>query len=175
MSTVSEEILTYLDSLDLGVLGEDLFALEDVPPKPDRMIMVSRTGTWDANYPSLTLTSPTIQVIIRGGKGELQWCEKKAELIDFYLHRVANKQIVDARYAYINNLSGPSFIGLDETMRPSYSVNYTAIRSKWSLFERKTVQTTYSDVSLTKWYTFEDTILDQQSYVDATLTKTSVF
>ena len=132
MSTLTEEIATYLEDNGFGEVGVDIFVMPDAPPKPDRMIMVTRTGSWDPDARrvqrrGLPLTSPTFQVIVRGGRGDGNWCENEAERINNFLGLVANTRMIGSEYIFINHLSGPSMIGMDEVMRPIASINFAAL------------------------------------------------
>lgn len=129
MSTVTHEIALLLEEDGFGAIGETIFVDQDQPPKPDRIIQVVNSGTISSNFPSITLSYPAIQIIVRGGRGEHQLCEQSIEDITLSIHQIANRTVLESRYVYINQLSGPISLGMDITMRPSYSVNFVGLRT----------------------------------------------
>ena len=129
MSTFTKDIADILSDNGFGVIGDDIFTGEDVPPKPDNMIIVKNAGTLQPDFPSIDLSSPFVQIIVRAGKGGSQLSEETAYRIKTFMKRIAGYEINDSVYVYINHMSGPVDIGIDEIMRPSYSTNYLSLRT----------------------------------------------
>lgn len=152
MSTLTKELANLLSENGFGVVGENIYASEDVPPKPDSMVIIRNTGTIAVDGPNvlLQLESPSIQIVVRAGRGEGQECEGKAFDIKNFLERIASYTIEDSRFVYINHMSGPVDIGVDETMRPRYSTNFYALRTPvarlYSGLRQETVSLAYLDV-----------------------------
>ena len=130
MSTITNEIATLLEREGFGVIGKSIFVSTDQPPKPDFIIQILNAGTSLPDYPSIDISHPAIQIKVRGGKGQHQFCEETIFEIKDYLKSLSGKVIYGSRYIYINHLSGPVDIGTDSTMRPSYSVNFYTMRTE---------------------------------------------
>jgi hypothetical protein len=130
MSVVREEIANILQDNGFGTIGVDIFATNDVPDKPDKRTIIRRTTTSRPDLPNIDLQYPVIQLIFRDSRGKGIFCENFAEDVAAYMKTIYNYTILDAKYIYINLLNGPNDLGLDEVMRPSFSLNLDCNRTK---------------------------------------------
>lgn len=112
-----------IDPTPFGEIGVDIFTGYDVPPKPDNMIIIVDTGSWQPDNPSLQYTNPSIQITVRGAKGTRQAVGEKAFKINDFLQNWWGVE-GDIRFVYINNRSGPQTMPPDDRMRPIFVINF---------------------------------------------------
>lgn len=129
MSTVTQDIATILEDNGFGTIGVDIFVGEDAPESPDSQIKIISTGTFNNDFPTIDLAYPTVQILNRGAMGSGQACEALSLSIKDFMKTVGNYSVNQARFVYINHLSGPVSLGLDESMRPIFSLNLVCLRT----------------------------------------------
>jgi len=129
MSTPSAYIASVLESNSFGVIGTDIFATTDLPYKPDAMVIILDPPGFSRDVPNLRYTMCRIQINVRGTEGGAQDAFDRAEKINYFL-QYWHGHVWNTRFVYINNVSGsPAYIGLDEGMRPIFSLNFEAMKT----------------------------------------------
>jgi hypothetical protein len=128
MATPSAYIAKVLEKESFGSVGSDIFTGADMPPTPDNMIMIVDTRS-RPDFPSLPINMCSFQVTVRGVKGSSQVTFDKADRINQFL-QFWSGYIENTRFVYINNVSGSPFsLGVDDNMRPLFTVNYQSMKS----------------------------------------------
>lgn len=118
------DIACYLDSEGIGILGKDIFANLNPPPKPDSLLMISNSGTYESASPNLNYKYPTIQIVSRGSIGKRGECVDRLLRVDKAIHGLTNTKINSSLYVYIFCNSEPVDLAFDETRRPYLGANY---------------------------------------------------
>jgi len=129
MNAPSMDIKDLLDGeSSLGLtFGTDLFVSE-MPPIPDLCVCVYDTGGEPPN-PDYDYMKPTIQVRIRGDKGEYRAAYDLALSIQNFLNGMHNEEVNGTRYIGIWAEGDVFFIGYDENHRPELTVNFRLHRT----------------------------------------------
>lgn len=129
MGTPSSYIAQILETNSFGMVGLDIFVSIDVPTDPDDMVLILDTPGFAPDFPSLAYNMARFQITVRGSKGLAQDTFDRADKINQFLPHF-HGEIGNTKFVYINNISGsPASMGLDEGMRPSYTMNFTAMKS----------------------------------------------
>lgn len=128
MKDPAYDIATMLVQKKMGVLGEDLFATGDVPPKPDFLTFLNVTGSAAPDDARYAFSYAIVQIVVRGNIGGYVQCMEKMYSIHNYVHGITNRTVNDTRYAFIYNVSGPINLEMDETMRPLMAATYRTFR-----------------------------------------------
>jgi hypothetical protein len=55
-------------------------------------------------------------------------CVSKLRDIKYYLNSLTRATVGDSYFAFISQTNGPNYVGVDETMRPSYTLNVNCER-----------------------------------------------
>ena len=120
-------ILEATSSLAL-TFGTDLFVSE-MPDTPDESVCVYDTGGFEpeANF---IYERPTVQVRVRGAKGDYVATYTLTQGIRDTLHPLANYTINGARYVAIWCQSDIISLGFDKNHRPMLSVNFRIHRTE---------------------------------------------
>ena len=124
------DIAKIISDHELGVLGVDLFATKEVPPKPDKLIMVMNTGAYEEPSARLTYRYPMVQVVARGAAGNFSECTDRIYKIDAVLHGITSLVVNDNSYVYIYRVMEPIDLDYDEIMRPFIGANYRVNMSR---------------------------------------------
>lgn len=121
-----KDILAATSTLAL-VFGTDLFVSE-MPHSPDRCVCVYDTGGFEpeANF---VYERPTVQVRVRGAKGQYVSAHSLAQAVRDTLHGLANYTTNGARYVGIWCESDILSLGYDDNHRPLLSINFRLHRS----------------------------------------------
>jgi len=96
------------------------------PTKPDTVITVREfagpgpMARWRIDFPS-------IQVMVRGAPGGYQAAKAKAQAVLDELHSIPSQDLNGDRWNSIIATSGPGYLGLDESDRPKFAVNFKLI------------------------------------------------
>lgn len=122
-----KDILAATSSLAL-TFATDLFVSE-IPDAPDECVCVFDTGGYEpeANF---NYERPTVQVRVRGPKGDYVTAHNLAQAIRDTLHGLANHTINSARYIGIWCQSDIMSLGYDKNQRPMLSVNFRIHRTE---------------------------------------------
>jgi hypothetical protein len=123
-SSPAFDIAEMLSQQGLGKLGVDLFATKEIPPKPDKIIFVMNTGTYEEPSVNLTYRYPMVQVIARGAAGEFKECTDRIYRADAMLHGLTDVYLNDNRYVFIYRVTEPVDLDYDDSMRPFLGANY---------------------------------------------------
>lgn len=126
MTSPSYDIAFLIDKAGIAKLGVDLFATKEIPPKPDKLVMVINSGTYDEPSAHLTYRFPMIQVVVRSAAGEFRDGTERIYAIDNLLHGITDLIVNNNRYVYIYRNTEPMDLDYDETMRPFIGANYRA-------------------------------------------------
>jgi hypothetical protein len=105
----------------------DLFVSE-MPPTPDECVSVHDTGGYGAEV-DYTYERPTVQVRVRGGKGEYEVAHAIAQDIRDALNGQANVSLNGARYVGIWCEGDVMSLGYDDNHRPLFTVNFRLHRT----------------------------------------------
>lgn len=132
MRSPATDIAEIINDSGLGTIGVDIFVGSDQPPQPDTAIFVQRTGITESNSPNSNLgyQYPTVQVIVRAGKGERQKGDLLVEEVQKVLHGLTDIRVYDSLYVYVFLLSGPFDLAQDQVMRPLTSLNFDMMRKQ---------------------------------------------
>ena len=122
-----KDILAASSSLAL-TFATDLFVSE-IPDTPDECVCVIDTGGFEpeANF---NYERPTVQVRVRGAKGDYVNAHNLAQSVRDELHGLANHTINAARYIGIWCESDIMSLGYDKNHRPMLSVNFRIHRTE---------------------------------------------
>jgi len=122
-----KDILVATSSLAL-TFGADLFVSE-MPEIPDECVCVYDTGGFEpeANF---VYERPTVQVVVRGTKGDYVAAYNLIQSIRNTLHALANHTTNGARYIGIWCQSDIMSLGYDKNHRPMLSVNFRIHRTE---------------------------------------------
>lgn len=107
--------------------GTDLFT-NIMPETPDACVSVYDSGG-DPPEPSFTYKYPTVQVRIRGDKGDQSPAYAQAEACQDALNGTENYTINSTRYIGIWGVGDIMFIGYDDNNRPIFTVNFRIHRT----------------------------------------------
>lgn len=128
MSTLTEDIATILQDNTFGTIGTDIFVLEDAPNRPDAMIMIEEYGTSQPDIPRVEMEYPLVKIVVRDSRGKKQDCLNRMKQIRAFLRLIANYEVNDSKYLFIDHYAGPDSLGVDETMRPSSVIYFRCCR-----------------------------------------------
>ena len=122
-----KDILAATSSLAL-TFATDLF-ISEMPDIPDECVCVYDTGGYEpeANF---VYERPTVQVLVRGSKGDYVTAHNLTQSIRDVLHGLANHTINAARYIGIWCESDIMSLGYDKNHRPMLSVNFRIHRTE---------------------------------------------
>jgi len=125
----SQDLATLLEE-DTGLaltFAQNLFRGE-LPPKPDRCISMKDSGG-SAPDPHLVYQRPTVQCIVRGGRGNYDDPHRWAQDIENSLNGRHGEVVDGSRYIGIWVLSPVSWLELDESQRNVFSINFRIHRT----------------------------------------------
>lgn len=129
MNPPSEDIKDILEGTSVLALtfGTDLF-ISEMPPTPDQCVCVYDTGGYDpeVNY---TYERPTIQIRVRGAKGDYIAAHALTQSIRDTLNGEHNYTINSARHIGIWTVGDVLFVGYDDNHRPLLTVNFRLHRT----------------------------------------------
>ncbi len=129
MSSPAVDVATILQDHGFGFIGVNIFTTDDQASLPNNIIIVKDTGTSWPDGTRQDIEFPSLQIIGRDSKGQAVACEKKVrDIKNMLMHTVCCYTVNGAYYAYIDQSFGPNDLGLDEVMRPSYTLNITCFR-----------------------------------------------
>lgn len=129
MSSLTKDILTLLSDNGFGIIGVDLFATHNVPPKPSTVFNIRLAGSAQPYSYATKTEYPLVKVVARTDRGEYQLCEDNIDRVSKFLSSVGKIDVNDSRFISIDHLDGPNDEGLDTNMRPSYSITVKCIRT----------------------------------------------
>lgn len=129
MNPPSEDIKDILEETSsLGLtFATDLF-ISEMPDSPDECVCVYDTGG-EAAWPDYTYEKPTVQVRVRGEKGQYRSAHLLAQGIRDTLNGTANDTRNGARYIGIWDVSDVLFVGYDDNRRPLLTLNFRIQRT----------------------------------------------
>jgi len=128
MKSPAFDIATILQDNGFGAIGINIFTTDDQPPLPDSIIIVKDTGTSWPDGTRQNIEYPSLQITGRDRKGFAIACEQKVRNIKNLLRTIIKYDVNGSYYAYIDQTFGPNDLGLDEVMRPLYTLNITCFR-----------------------------------------------
>jgi hypothetical protein len=96
------------------------------PSKPDTTIAV-REFAGPGPMPKWLIDFPRVQTMIRGAPGGYQAAKTKAQEVLDELHSIPSLDLNGDRWNSIIATSGPAYIGLDQTNRPRFTINFRLI------------------------------------------------
>ena len=126
MNSPSVDIKTILDGESLGV---DVYTFKEPPGTPNECITVYDTGGFPADE-DYTLERPTVQVKVRGEMNQARETFTIAQDVKEVLHKKANETVGSTRYIGIWCMGGIIWLGLDDSNRPMYSINFRMERTE---------------------------------------------
>jgi len=129
MSNPSLDIATILEEDGYGMIGKDIYATFDIPPKPDLIALVTTTGATEPDMARIDYSFPIIQVVVRGSLGGYLACSEKMYEIKDHLHGITSRQVNGMRYVYIYVSSPPIDLELDDNRRPKMAATFMSMRS----------------------------------------------
>lgn len=121
-----KDILAGTSSLAL-TFGTDLFVSE-MPAEPNECVCLYDTGGEDPD-PEYDYERPTVQVRVRGARGEYKAAHELAQAIRNILNGEHNYTINGARYIGIWGVGDILFVGYDDNHRPLVTVNFRIHRT----------------------------------------------
>lgn len=135
MKSPAEDLASYLDTnhaVDLWI-GTNLFVSEqpDAVGVDDEVVMLYDTG---GQAPELNYTwlRPTVQVKVRGGRGDYAKAYALAEIIRDELHGLTQQTLGNTRYAGVVATSDILFVTRDDNGRPVFTINFQVHRTTTS-------------------------------------------
>lgn len=131
MNSPAKDICTILEqtrwALSL-VFGTNLF-VDILPENPDLAVSVFNLG----GRPPLSLETvheyPSIQIMVRGGRGGQVAAYDLSHNIKIALHKLTDEIISSVRYLEIVAQGDILTIGSDSRQRPLYSINFNLYRT----------------------------------------------
>lgn len=129
MQPPSEDIKDYLEGVSSLALtyGTDLF-ISEIPKEPDNCVCIFDTGGYDPEAQYI-YQRPTIQVRVRGAKGEYLAAHEQAQAIRDELHGLHNETINGVRYVGIWQEGDIISVGQDDNKRPNVTMNFRIHRT----------------------------------------------
>lgn len=129
MNSPSEDIKDILDGQSSLALAfrTNLFVSE-MPPKPDECVAVYDTGG-ENPQPNYTYERPTVQVRVRGAKGDYEDAYALAEAIRNILNGMHDEEVGGTRYIGIWAMGDILFVGYDDNHRPLLTINFRLHRT----------------------------------------------
>jgi hypothetical protein len=127
MSSPAADIGAMLAANGVGTIGTNIF-ISLMPNTPDAVIALYDSGGFPGES-GYKYEYPTIQVRIRGAKGQYISAYAKAEAVRNFLHDRANITWGVNRYIGIWSMSDILFLGQDELNRPELSINFRIHRT----------------------------------------------
>lgn len=127
--------IAYLLSLS-PLISANLITISRVPSSPDKVLVVScSTSREPQSVTSSTddfsrIDKPNVQVYIRATAGQNEEGYELAEAVKNLLHGKRAFSVNDTQYHSIYALSDIAEIGVDEKLRPVFSINFRIERSK---------------------------------------------
>lgn len=128
MNSPAYDIATILQNNGFGTIGQNIFVSDDQPYSQDSIIMIRDTGSFDVDTPRQNVEWVTLQITIREAKGQGELCANKSRSIKNFLKNLTQVYVNDTYFAFINQTNGPNYVGLDDVMRPSYTININCER-----------------------------------------------
>lgn len=128
MRSSAFDIATILQDGGLGTIGVDIFTTVDQGAYPNSILIVRDTGTDWPDGTRQNMEYPSLQIVARDNRGAGQACEEKLRNVKNYLKTVTEREVNGSYIVYIDQTNGPTEIGIDEKMRPLYSLNITCLR-----------------------------------------------
>lgn len=135
MNQPSADIAAILATNNYGTVGTDIFVTK-LPDLPDKLIVVSSTTSREPEISTNdssgfnNIDKPNVQVLIRVKPGQNTGGYAIADTIKTLLHGKNNFTLNGARYISILALSDIGELGVDEKLRPVFSINFRIERSK---------------------------------------------
>ncbi len=129
MVAVEEGIKDLLVTASVGTFGSQVgwgIFIGPEPTKPDTSITIREYGgsgpmaKWRVDFPS-------VQTMIRGAPGGYQAAKTKAQEVLDELHSIPSLDLNGDRWNSIIATSGPAYVGLDESDRPKFTINFKLI------------------------------------------------
>lgn len=131
MNPSSQDVKDMLESSQhgsVGTFGTDLFVHEE-PASPDACVTVRDTGGSDPEA-RFDYRRPTVQVRIRGARGDYLDAYSKAMDVRDALHGVNNETWNGTRYILILQMGDVLDAGNDDSGRPILTVNFRIHRTE---------------------------------------------
>lgn len=130
MKSTATDLAQYLADKGYGTIGDDL-SVSFLPDQPDKCVAVIDSGSWREFEGQTDLENPTIQILLRGDQNGFLALYALAEDIRSELIALGKvtESINGTFYGGVWQMSGPIFVGYDESKRPMYSINFRVMRS----------------------------------------------
>lgn len=126
MNSPSDDIATILEDAGIGTKGTDLFSGSLPDTKMVLVIGVIDTGGFDTEY-NTSIGKPTVQIRVRGAKFNDVYT-KVAEIVA-EISQAVDVTIDTTRYIHILETSQPINLGLDDSNRWNYTLNFRMERT----------------------------------------------
>lgn len=129
MDAPSEDIKTLIDANSaIGLtFATDLF-ISEMPTTPNKCVCIRDTGGFNPEV-NFEYDRPTVQITVRGDKGDYVAGYDLAKLIRDELHGTANETVGTARYIGIWSQGDIIFAGYDDNHRPLFTLNFLIHRT----------------------------------------------
>jgi hypothetical protein len=129
MNAPSEDVKDMLEAeSSLGLtFATDLF-VSDTPDSPDECVVVFDTGGEDPAAQH-TYEKPTVQIRVRGRKGDYLNAYALAGDVKNVLHGLTDEVLNGARYIGIWAVGDVLFLGQDDNKRPLLTINFRLHRT----------------------------------------------
>ena len=123
MNAASEDLASVIDTSAIGLsLGTNLF-VSQLPESPDECVALIDQGGFapELNY---VYEKPSLQVIVRGDRGDYRAAYALARAISDALHALHGLTVSGTRYVLVFREGDIISVGKDESHRPLLSVNF---------------------------------------------------
>lgn len=127
--SVSVDVATFLEANGFGLRADGSLQIGTLKSMPDIVIAVKVSGGPPAHRTMRKLPAmpmPEVQVIVRGEKNTFGVTEARADALLAFLDNYVG-MMNGTYYSQIEcRHSAPLYIGVDENVRPTFSINFLA-------------------------------------------------
>lgn len=130
MNAPSEDIKDILEGISSLALtyATDIF-IGGLEATPDQQVAILDTGGFEPAS-GFVYEYPTVQIRVRGNKGQYTAAHELAQSIRDELHALTDETVNSCRYIAIWCMSDVMFLGWDDNHRPDFSVNFRIHRTQ---------------------------------------------
>lgn len=129
MTTVSEELVTYLDRAGIGLNENENLFVDRMPDEPDTCIaVIPYTGEppeyTHSDGTEISLEYPHVSIQVRGPLIDPSAASKMINRIYRQLPRIINTYLSGVHYVFVRPLHAPNKLNQDLNDRPLYSCSF---------------------------------------------------
>jgi len=136
MNSPAIDIAGYLATKSIGTVGSTIF-VSKLPDSPDALVLItsqtSREPSVSTSGTGSSFTNidrPNIQALVRANIGQNSTGYAKALAVKEALHGMGPFTLNGSKYHSIFAMSDVGDLGVDEKLRPVFSINFRVERSK---------------------------------------------